>query len=95
MKENLRLSIERTCSGFRMAKSAVEAAHEAAEAAGESLGIEESLLEAGRIGLREIQSARSQLAEKRLGELEAAKNLFDRKIELLKLTGMSAQVLGK
>lgn len=95
LKESLRLNIERTCSGFRMAKSAVEVAHEAADAAGESLGIEESLLEAGRIGFREVQSARSQLAEKRLGELQAAKNLFDRKIELLRLTGVSAQVLGK
>jgi outer membrane protein len=95
LKESLRLSIERTCSSFRMAKSAVEVAHEAADAAGESLGIEEALLEAGRIGFREIQSARSQLAEKRLGELEAAKTLFDRKIELLRLAGTSAQVLGK
>jgi outer membrane protein len=95
LKESLRLNIERSCSGFRMAKSAVEVAHEAAAAAGESLAIEESLLEAGHIGFREIQSARSQFAQKRLGELEAAKNLFDRKIELLRLTGATAQVLGK
>jgi outer membrane protein len=95
LKDNLRLNIERTCSGLRIARSAVEVAHDAAAAAGESLEIEESLLEAGRIGFREIQAARSQLAEKRIGELDAAKALFDRKVELLRLTGVSAQTLAK
>jgi outer membrane protein len=93
LKDNLRLSIEKTCSGQKIAKSAVEVAHEAAVAAAESLEVEESLLEAGRIGFREIQAARSQLAEKRIGELEAAKSLFDRKVDLLRLTGVCAEVL--
>jgi outer membrane protein len=93
LRESLRLNIEKACSGLRIAGASVEVAREAAAAAGESLEVDESLLEAGRIGFREIQASRSQLSEKRIGELEATRTLFGRKVDLLRLAGLSVQVL--
>ncbi len=95
MKSNLKLNLERNVSALKLARSGVEVARQETAAERENVQINETLLEAGRIGVKEMQTIRSQLAEKEIAALDADRILFQRKIELLHTTGTLAQALSK
>ena len=87
LKSDMKLNIQRELSALRVAKSAVDVAAAGLEAAEEMVGINEILLESGRISEREIADARLAARRKELAKLEAEQDLFLRKIELLRVTG--------
>ena len=62
------------------------------EAAEEMVKVNELLFENGRIGEREMAEARLNARRKELEKLEAERELFQRKVEMLRVTG-SAQTL--
>lgn len=87
MKLDLKLGIERNLSAMRVAKGAFDVAHNDVEAAQELVQVNEALLEGGRITPKELEDLRSQLHQKALAQLDADQSLFQRKVELLRLTG--------
>ncbi len=93
LKSNLKLAIERNVSAVKLARGAVEVARQEVAAASENIQVSETLLEAGRIGFRDLQTARSQLADKQIAALDAERGLFQRKIDLLRATGTIVQAL--
>ncbi len=86
LKTDLKLGIERGVSQLRVARGALELARLEAAAAGETLEISRAQFEAGRIGSAELEKARTQLREKEIAVVEAEKVLWQRQIELLRLT---------
>lgn len=93
LKSNLRLTIERCLSTLRVARGAAELARSDAEAAREMVGVNETLLEAGRISPQEMEESRSLLSQKELAFLEADQTVFQRKLELLRAIGMISAAL--
>jgi len=87
LKSEIKLSIERSASQLRIARSALELSRQDLAAARESLEINQALFESGRIGTRELEVVRGLLQEKEILVLEAEKLLFRRKLELLLATG--------
>ncbi len=92
MKSDLKLGIERSLSALRIARGALEFAGKEVSAARENLKVSETLLEGGRISTKDLELSRSQLREKEIARLEAEKNLFQRKIEVLKVAGSLASL---
>ncbi len=90
MKQELRLGIERAASALRLARGAAELAIQEENAARETLRVQESLYESGRIGSKEIEASQDQLRTKEAGRIEADTTVFRRQVELLKLTGTLA-----
>jgi len=86
-KSDLKLGIERSVSALKIARGAAHLAGEDVDAARESLKVSESMLEAGRIGVRETDSVRNQLREREIVLLEAERILQQRQVELLRLVG--------
>jgi len=95
LKSALRLNIERDVSALKLARGAVEVARQEVAAARESMAVDETLLEAGRLGFKDLQIARSQFADKQIVVLDAEKALFQRKIDLLRATGTIGQALAR
>ncbi len=91
-KSDLRLNIERAQSALRVARGAAELSEREVSAAHEALQVNETLLQAGRISPKELELSRSQLREKEIARLESEKTLFERKIELLQVTGTVASL---
>jgi outer membrane protein len=89
-KADLKLGIERSASALKIARGAADLAQEDVAAARESLKVSESLLEAGRIGVREAASVRNQLREKETALVEVERILQQRQVELLRLVGALA-----
>jgi outer membrane protein len=87
MKSDLKLNIERSLSALHIARGAADLAGLEVSAARESLQVDETLFQGGRIGEKEMVSARSLLREKEIAQLEIQKTLFQRKIELLRAAG--------
>jgi outer membrane protein len=87
LESDLRLSLERSASGLRIAGGAVEVARLEVAAYEGKLKNSETLLEAGRIDPAELDNARMQLLGKRVAAVEAEKALFDRQVELLRASG--------
>jgi outer membrane protein len=92
MKSDLKLSIERSLSALRVARGARDLASDEVSAARESLQVNETLLQGGRISSKDLELSRSQLREKEIAQLETQKALFQRKIELLRITGTIASL---
>lgn len=93
LKSALRLDIERDVSALKLARGAVEVARQEVAAARESIQVDETLLEAGRMAFKDLQVAQSQLADKQIAALDAEKALFQRKVDLLRATGTIGQAL--
>jgi outer membrane protein TolC len=87
LKSGLKLNIQRGLSALRVARGAVDAAADGLEAAEEMVKINEILFESGRVGEREMADMRLQAQRKELAKLEAEYELFQRKVELLRVTG--------
>jgi len=87
LKSDLKLNIQKGLSALRLARGAVDFAESDLEAADEMFKINEILFENGRIGEREMADARLQTRQKELAKLEAEHDLFQRKVELLRVTG--------
>jgi outer membrane protein len=87
LKSELRLGIERSVSGLRIAKGAIELGRREVETAQEYLKIHQTLMEEGRAGAKELLNAQDQLRAKEVALLGAEKALFEREVELLQVTG--------
>jgi outer membrane protein TolC len=87
IKSNLRISIQRGLSALRIARGASALAAGDLEAAKEMIQVNSVLLESGRISMKEFEEAQLQLQQKELVKLEADQTLFQRKLELLRITG--------
>ncbi len=87
LKSDLKLSIERASSALRIARGATDLAERELEASRESLQVNESLLQSGRISEKSMELFRSQLREKEIARLESQKALFQREIDLLRTSG--------
>jgi outer membrane protein TolC len=92
LKSELKMSLERSASGLRIAHGAAELASQEVAAAHESLQVQESLFEGGRAAPKDLEAARNLLREKELGRIEAEKALFHRQVELLRLSGTLASL---
>jgi len=95
LKSNLRLSIERNVSALKLARGALEVARQEVVAARESMQVDETLLEAGRIDFKGLQAARSHVADKQIAALDAEKTVFQCKIDILRATGTISQALAR
>jgi outer membrane protein len=87
MKSDLKLDIQRGLSALRIARGAVDLARSDLEAAREMARVQETLMESGRISIKDLEDARSQLLQKELALLDADQDLFQRKLELLHAVG--------
>ncbi len=87
LKSGLKLSIERALSALRIARGASRLAQSEVEAARQMVQVSETLLESGRISMKELDDSRSQLQQKELSLLDAEQILFQRKLELLRAAG--------
>ena len=87
LKSDLKLNIQKGLSALRIARGALDFAASDLKAAEEMFKINEILFENGRIGEREMTDARLQTRQKELAKLEAEHELFQRKVELLRVTG--------
>jgi len=87
LKSDLKLNIQRGLSALRVARGAVDFAVSDLETEAEMVKINEILFESGRVGEREMADARLQVRQKELAKLEAEHELFQRKVELLRITG--------
>ena len=87
LKSDLKLNIQKGISALRVARGAVDFAISNLDTAEEMVMINEILFENGRIGEREMADVRSQARQKELTKLEAEHELFERKVELLRVTG--------
>jgi outer membrane protein len=87
MKSNLKLDIQRGLGALRIARGAVDLGRSDVEAAREMVKVSETLMEAGRIGEKDLQESRAQLLQKELSLLDAEQGLFQRGLELLHSTG--------
>lgn len=90
MKSDLKLNIHRGLSSLRIAHSTLELARSEREAAQENLQVNASLLESGRISVKDFEDLRLQLQQKEMAVLEANESLFQRKLELLHAVGVIA-----
>lgn len=87
LKSDLKINIQKGLSALRIARGASEVARIDLEAARELLQVNTVLLEGGRIGAKELADTQLQLQQKELTRLEADQNMFQRQMELLRLTG--------
>ena len=92
LKSDLKLNIQRGLSALRVARGAVDVAAVGLDAAEEMVKVNEILFESGRIGEREMAEARLNARRKELDKFEAERELFQRKVEMLRVTG-SAQTV--
>jgi outer membrane protein TolC len=87
LKSGMKLNIERGLSALRVARGAADVAAVNLEAAEAMIQVREILFEEGRISEREMADARLDARRKELEKLDAEYNLFQRKVELLRVTG--------
>jgi outer membrane protein TolC len=95
VKSNLKLEIERSISALRIAKGASQLAQRERAASQESLQVNETLYEAGRISLKDLEASRTQMREKQSAQVDSETALFQRKIELMRITGTLSELLGE
>ncbi len=87
LQNELRLGIERAVSAVAIARGARQLADRQLAAARQLLAVNQSLFEGGRIAPTQLDEARNQVRERELAALEARRALFERAIELLRVTG--------
>ncbi len=90
LERELRFSIERAASTLRLARGAADLAAQEESAARETLRVQESQFESGRIGAKEIEASRDQLRGKEIGRIDADGMVFRRQVGLLRLAGTLA-----
>ena len=90
LKSDLKLNIHRGLSSLRIARGTLELARSEKEAAQEILQVSETLLESGRISIKDFEDSRLQLQQKELAVLEASEAVFQSKLELLHAVGVIA-----
>jgi outer membrane protein TolC len=83
IKSNLKLEIQRGLSALRIARGAVEFARADTDTEREATQVNETLMESGRIAVKELEDSRARLLQKELALLDADQNLFQRKLDLL------------
>jgi outer membrane protein TolC len=93
IKSNLRINIQHGLSALRIARGASELAAGDLEATKEMIQVNSILLESGRISMKEFEDAQLQLQQKEMAKLEAEQTLFQRKLELLRITGSVVSTL--
>lgn len=86
-KSDLQMSLERGVSVLRIARGATELARRELETAEEVVRVNRSLMEGGRITPKDLLVSENQARDKEIGLLDAQKSLFQRQVELLRLTG--------
>ena len=90
-KSDLQTSLERGVSALRIARGATELARRELETAEEAVRVNRSLMEGGRITPKDVLVSENQARDKEIAVLDAEKSLFQRQVELLRLTdGFSA-----
>jgi len=87
LKSDLKINIRKALSVLRIAQNALDVAQSDLEVAREMIPVNSVLLENGRISEKEMEESRLRLREKELAALEAEHALFQRKLELLRVTG--------
>lgn len=87
LKSDLKLATQRGVSALRMAKGEMDHVRNEVAAIRENIQASEALLESGRISNSEFEDIKSQLFQKEYARLEAEQILFQRKLELLSITG--------
>ena len=87
LKSDLNMNIQNGLSAIRLARSEADVAADRLKAAKGMVEINEILLESGRISEREMVDARLDVWRKEIGKLEAEYGIFQRKIDLLRVTG--------
>jgi outer membrane protein len=93
MKSDLKLDIQRGLSVLRIARGAADLARSDVDGAREMARVNETLMESGRITIREMEDSRTQLLQKELALLDADQNLFQRTLDLLYSTGSIAEAI--
>ncbi len=92
IKSNLRLAAHRGVSALRIAQGAEELTSNELAAMEERIRVDEQLLQSGKISAMEFEETRSGRIQKELEHLDAELVLFQRKLEILHLTGMISPV---
>jgi outer membrane protein len=93
LKSDLKVNIQRGLSALRIARGASALAHNDLAATKEMVQVNNALLESGKIGSKELEDSRLQVQQKELTLIEADQILFQRKLELLRITGSVASTL--
>jgi outer membrane protein len=93
IKSDLKLATLRGLSALRIAEGAEEYARDATAAAREKMRIDELLLQSGKISQMEFEESRSGLFQKEFAQIEAEQALFERKLDVLRITGGVASAL--
>jgi outer membrane protein len=93
LKSERKLTIERCLSALRIAGGASELAQSNAAAARETVRVNETLLEAGRISPQDMEESRALLQQKELALLETDQTVFQRKLDLLRAIGAVSSAL--
>jgi outer membrane protein len=91
LKSDLKMSIERSLSGLRIARGAAELARREKETAEEIVRLNQTLYDGGRITVKDLLASQNMVREKEVAVLQAEMSAFQRQVELLRLTvGFSA-----
>jgi outer membrane protein len=93
MKSDLKLDIQKRLSALRIARGAVDLARSDMDAAREMVQVNTTLMESGRILAKDLEDSRAQLLQKELAVLDADRDLFQKKLDLLFSTGDIEAVL--
>ena len=93
LQNEIRQGIERSLSALSIARAARQLSEKQLEASRQLLAVNESLYESGRIGPKELEDARGQVRDKELGILDALRVLFEREIEVLRMSGAISSIL--
>jgi outer membrane protein len=93
IKSDLKINIKKGLSAIRMARGASELITYDLEATKEELQVKSALLESGRISIKEFEEAQLKLQQKELAKLDADQTLFQRKLDLLRITGSVLSVI--
>jgi outer membrane protein len=92
-KSRLKMGIERGYSAYRVAFKVAEAAQKDVEVATEMVKVSETLYESGKIGAKDLEETRSLLQQKEMSLVETNRALFERKLDLLSVSGAIASLL--
>ena len=87
LKSDLKMSIERSLSGLRIARGAAELARREKETAEEVVRLNQTLFDGGRMAAKDLLVSQNLVREKEVAVLQAEMSAFQREVELLRLTG--------
>ncbi|HSW39535.1 MAG TPA: TolC family protein [Acidobacteriota bacterium] len=87
LKSDLKITIQRALSALRIARGATALAQSDLETAEAMVRMNDTLLESGKISIEQLKESHLQLRQKELARLEADQGLFERQLDLLRITG--------